>query len=83
MLEFQLSKLEQAVEQIQQHMATKAQVAQLASRSDVERLQWQIDALKEKVERTSVWTIFRNWTTIVAGLSATIALAVVLYKMGK
>ena len=61
-----------------QHMATKEQVATLASRADVDRLQWQLDALKEKVEKNSVAAIWKNLTTIVAGLSGILALIVAL-----
>jgi len=61
-----------------QHMATKEQVAQLASRADVEKLQWQIDALKTDVEKNSVAAVWKNLTTIVAGLSGIIALIVAL-----
>jgi hypothetical protein len=71
------------------HMATKEQVAQLVGRNEFQKLEWEIarmrddaqkmeSTLRAEIDRGSIKKLWNNFTSIVSGALAVLALVIAL-----
>ena len=71
------------------HMATKEQVAQLVSRSEFEKLEWEITrirddsqrmetSLRSEIDRGSIKKLWQNFTSVVSGALSVIGLVIAI-----